>query len=214
MGDEGGQGIGHAVLSCVVMAVTAHYAAGITSATLPAVIALALPAAIVEQLAQHAHAARGAMAPETLRALRKTSAAFTAWAVAQGQQALPASVATVAANLDALAVSGSQLASIRQAVWGVAALHRAAGLADPTKADAVRLALKRMARTLGTRQRQRQRLGAPDQEGLPHERQVQKSLARVVDEAHCQVGGAAVPGINDARGPETQYQARLGLVPL
>ena len=56
--------------------------------------------------------------------------------------------------MDALAGQGSKPASIRQAVCGVAALHRAAALPDPKKAEAVRLALKRMARTDGTRQHQ------------------------------------------------------------
>ena len=121
--------------------------------------ASALPAEIVERLAQHAHAARGAMAPETMRALRKTSAAFTTWAAAQGYQALPASVTTVSAYVNTLATGGSKPASIRQAVWSVATLHRAAGLVDPTRAEAVRLALKRMARAFGTRQRQAAPLG-------------------------------------------------------
>jgi hypothetical protein len=54
---------------------------------------------------------------------------------------------------------GRKPASIRQAVWAIATLHRAATLADPSKAEVVRLALKRMARTLGTRQRQAAPLG-------------------------------------------------------
>ncbi|WP_157986011.1 tyrosine-type recombinase/integrase, partial [Teichococcus vastitatis] len=61
-------------------------------------------------------------------------------------------------------------ATIRQMVWGIATLHRAAGLADPTKAEPVRLALKRMARTLGVRQRQAAPLG---------ELEVQRVLATV-----------------------------------
>jgi hypothetical protein len=60
----------------------------------------------------------------------------------------------VAAYVDALTRLGRKPASIRQAVWAIATLHLAAALADPSKAEVVRLALKRMARTLGTRQRQ------------------------------------------------------------
>lgn len=117
-------------------------------------IAPALPAEIADRLAKHAHHARGAMAAETERALRKASAAFTAWCSRHGAPALPASAETLARSVDALAEAGRKPAGIRQAVWAVAAMHRAAGLADPSKAEPVKLALKRMARALGTRQRQ------------------------------------------------------------
>ena len=43
--------------------------------------------------------------------------------------------------------------------WPSATLHRAAGLPDPSKTEPVCLALKRMARSLGTRQRQAAPLG-------------------------------------------------------
>jgi site-specific recombinase XerD len=99
------------------------------------------------------------LAPETERALRKASASFSSWAAAQGLPALPATPETLAAYVDALTGSGRKPASIRQAVWAVATLHRAAALPDPAKAEVVRLALKRMARTLGTRQRQAAPLG-------------------------------------------------------
>ncbi|WP_424138856.1 tyrosine-type recombinase/integrase [Roseomonas chloroacetimidivorans] len=39
-------------------------------------------------------------------------------------------------------------------MWAIGAMHRAAGVENPTKAEVVRLALKRMARAAGTRQRQ------------------------------------------------------------
>jgi integrase len=39
-------------------------------------------------------------------------------------------------------------------VWAIGAVHRLAGQPDPTKAEPVRQALKRMARQLGTRQKQ------------------------------------------------------------
>ena len=115
--------------------------------------------AILARLEQHARHAQGALAPETERALRKAALAFTGWATAQGLVALPAAPETVAAYVDALAAQGRKPASIRQAVWAIATLHRAAGLPDPAKAEPVRLALKRMARSLGTRQRQAAPLG-------------------------------------------------------
>jgi site-specific recombinase XerD len=105
-------------------------------------------------LEEHAHAARGAHAPETERALRKASAAFTGWAGGRNLEPLPAAPATVTAYVDHLAAYGRAPSSIRQAMWAIGAMHRAAGLEDPTKAEVVRLALKRMARASGTRQRQ------------------------------------------------------------
>ncbi|MBY0335742.1 MAG: tyrosine-type recombinase/integrase [Acetobacteraceae bacterium] len=53
-------------------------------------------------------------------------------------------------------------ATIRQAVWAVGALHRAAGLDDPARSEEVRLALRRMARALGARQRQAAPVGEDD----------------------------------------------------
>ncbi|TDH58005.1 site-specific integrase [Dankookia rubra] len=127
----------------------------------PAQCATALPLAkaIVARLERHARHAQGALAPETERALRKTSAAFTGWTTAQGLVALPATAETVATYVDALAAQERKPASVRQAVWAIATLHRAAGLPDLSKAEPVRLALKRMARSLGTRQRQAAPLG-------------------------------------------------------
>jgi integrase len=122
----------------------------------------AVAPAVTERLEAHARAARGAFAPETERALRKASAAFTAWAAEVGVPALPCPPAGVAAYVDELAARPMKPASIRQAVWAVGALHRAAGLDDPTRAEAVRLALKRMARALGTRQRQAAPVGEDD----------------------------------------------------
>lgn len=115
--------------------------------------------AILERLERHARHAEGALAPETERALRKAATAFTAWASTEGLVTLPATPETVAAYIDALAAESRKPATIRQAVWAVATLHRAAGLSDPARAEPVRLALKRMARSLGTRQRQAAPLG-------------------------------------------------------
>jgi site-specific recombinase XerD len=113
-----------------------------------------LPAELVARLEEHAQAARGALAPETERALRKASAAFSAWVDGKGVAPLPATPAVVAVYIDELALADRAPAGIRQAVWAIGTMHRAAGLPDPTKTEVVRLALKRMARASGTRQRQ------------------------------------------------------------
>src|SRR3954466_3515726 len=130
---------------------------GIASAAVPLTAE-----AILMRLERHARHAQGALAPETERALRKAAVAFTGWATAQGLVALPATAETVAAYVDALAAQERKPASIRQAVWAIATLHRAAGLPDLSKAEPVRLAVKRMARSLGTRQRQAAPLGDSD----------------------------------------------------
>jgi site-specific recombinase XerD len=114
---------------------------------------------ISARLEKHARQAQGALAPETERALRRASAAFTGWAAAQGASAIPAAPETVAAYVDALARQRLRPASIRQAAWAIAALHRAASLPDPSKTEVVRLALKRMSRVLGSRQHQAAPLG-------------------------------------------------------
>src|SRR4051812_31384286 len=62
--------------------------------------------AILARLQRHARHAQGALAPETERALRKVSVAFTGWATAQGLVALPATPETAAAYVDALAAGG------------------------------------------------------------------------------------------------------------
>ena len=133
------------------------------TAALPAILAgtAVAPATpdLIARLERHARHAQGALAPETERALRKASAAFTGWAATRGVSALPADAETVAAYVDELAGQGRKPASIRQAVWAIAALHRAAILPDPCKAEPVHLALKRMGRSLGTRQRQAAPLG-------------------------------------------------------
>ncbi|MBL6459283.1 site-specific integrase [Belnapia sp. T6] len=115
--------------------------------------------AIVARLQLYARHAQGALAPETERALRKAALACTSWAATQGLEALPTASETAAAYVDALAAQGKKPASIRQAVWAIGTLLRAAGFPDPAKAEPVRLALKRMARSLGTRQQQAAPLG-------------------------------------------------------
>lgn len=118
------------------------------AATLPA-----LPVEHAAALAKHAHDARGALAGNTLRALKADSGVFTSWCAEQGVPALPADPDTVAAFIDAMASTRAP-ATLRRYLATIAHLHRAAQLPDPCKAEAPRLALKRAARSKGTRQRQ------------------------------------------------------------
>jgi site-specific recombinase XerD len=94
------------------------------------------------------------MAPETIRAWERGHKAFFRWCADQARSALPATGEVVAEYVDALALKGDKPATIRQAVWSISVTHRMARLPDPAKAEEVRMALKRMARTIGTRQGQ------------------------------------------------------------
>ena len=124
--------------------------------TLPALVPVALPLAIVERLEAYSHDARNTMADETVRALRKALTAFTAWAADKGITPLPAVPATVAAYVDDLAIAKRAPAGIRQGVWAISKMHRAAGLDDPAKAEVVKLAVQCMARDPSVAGRQRQ----------------------------------------------------------
>ena len=121
--------------------------------------------AIAVHLAEHARQARGAFADETVRALRNDVQKFTAWCADHGAEPMPATPDTVAAFVDAMAEIRAP-ASVRRYVASVASVHRAAGVADPSKTEVVRLALKRMARAKGTRQRQAAPIGELDVERI------------------------------------------------
>ena len=124
--------------------------------------ALYLAPAVAERLAATAQRVAGARAANTLRALRSDLALWTRWCRAERRLPLPARAADVAAFVDAHAASRAP-ATVRRYVASVAALHRAAGVADPTKGEEVRLALTAASRAWaearraageGTRQRQ------------------------------------------------------------
>ncbi len=108
---------------------------------------------IAERLAEYARQAEGALSPATEKAIRCDTALFAAWCGERGLVSLPASGETVASFIDAMAESRKP-ASIKRYVASLAHLHRAAGVADPTKDNAVRLAMKRLGRQHGTRQDQ------------------------------------------------------------
>jgi integrase len=118
------------------------------------VSAMAAPAEeLALALAQHAHAARGAYAANTERALRADVAVFSGWCVAAGRVALPASAATVAAFVDAMGEARAP-ATVRRYVSSVATFHRAARMSNPCADEAVHLALKRLHRARGRAQAQ------------------------------------------------------------
>lgn len=130
---------------------TALLPATTSSSALPAV-----PSEHLAALARHAEQARGALAANTERALRADTALYTAWCTEAGLVALPAAADTLAAFVDAQGELGKRPATVRRYLASIAHLHRAAGLESPTAAEAVRLAVKRLGRALGSRQDQAQ----------------------------------------------------------
>lgn len=109
---------------------------------------------ILTRLFDWSHAAQGAYAANTERALRLDSRAFTSWCTASELSSLPAEPGTVAAYLRALSVDDKAVATIRRRAASIARLHRAADLPNPCHSEVVRLALKAIARERGTQQRQ------------------------------------------------------------
>ena len=116
--------------------------------------------AALKKLAEYEKKARGAVAPNTVLALRADTAIFVAWCAEYSHETLPASPDTVTAFIDAQSEVKAP-ATIKRYIASIAHLHRAAGLDDPTKDDGPKLALKRMARAKGTRQKQASPLNRP-----------------------------------------------------
>ncbi|MCY3813082.1 MAG: tyrosine-type recombinase/integrase [Gammaproteobacteria bacterium] len=98
-------------------------------------------------------AAKGAFSDNTERALRSDLRIYAAWCGARGLAAVPASPATVAAFVDAMAAVRAP-ATVRRYVASIAALHRSVGCGGTVRSAAVRLAVQRMHRVRGRRQGQ------------------------------------------------------------
>ncbi len=112
------------------------------------------------RLVAYGQKAKGAISPNTERALKADTAVWSAWCSSHGHVALPALPEALAAFIDEQAASKS-IATVRRYVASIARMHRAAGLDDPTKDETVRLAVRRTARTNGTRQAQADALNRP-----------------------------------------------------
>lgn len=141
-----------------------------TIADVPAAVASpGADAMLVERLEMYARQAAGAYAANTARAVRADLRVWQAWCTTAGVTALPADPAHVAVFVDSMAESKAP-ATIRRYLASLAFVHRAAELPDPGLAEIVRLAVRRMARAKGTRQRQAAPLG---------ERHVQRIIGSV-----------------------------------
>jgi integrase len=115
-------------------------------------IAASLPAEVSGRLAAWAVEARHALSDSTQRGYASDSRIFADWCAEQGIASLPASPEAVAAFLRH--DSGKAVATIRRRAATISQMHRAAGLPNPCEHELVRLALKGLARTRGTDQRQ------------------------------------------------------------
>lgn len=91
----------------------------------------------------------GAYAPATIRAYFADFAAFIAFCDANNQPALPANAVITAEFIRHISSSGRSSASVRRAVVAVSSIHLLNRFNDPTKDPEVRIAMKRMHRTLG-----------------------------------------------------------------
>jgi site-specific recombinase XerD len=119
-----------------------------------AIFSASLPSEASQQLEAWAAAAHDGLASATLRAYAADSRAFADWCATQGIATLPCAPETVALFLRAQAGAGKAVATVRRRASTVGRMHRAAGLPNPCDHELVRLALKGIARTRGTDQRQ------------------------------------------------------------
>lgn len=101
----------------------------------------------------------GAYAKNTIRAYRTDFRVFEVWCSEAGHIALPALPETIASYIEETADRRAP-ASIQRAVAAIARIHRLTGHPNPTATDAVSLALRRMLRARGRRQKQAAGLGA------------------------------------------------------
>ena len=108
---------------------------------------------LAANLAAYAAQAEGAFSPNTLRALLADQRVFGAFCDQHGVTDLPATPATVAAFVRAMAAT-KKPATIRRYLASIAHKHRAAQAPDPCKTDAVTLALKALHRAEGRAQKQ------------------------------------------------------------
>jgi site-specific recombinase XerD len=95
----------------------------------------------------------GAYAESTLRAYRSDFQVFIAWCSTAKLNALPATPETIATFVFADAAT-AQSATVRRRLAAIGRIHRLNRLSDPTKNEDVLLAMRRMHRQKGRRQKQ------------------------------------------------------------
>ena len=95
----------------------------------------------------------GAYADATIRAYLSDFGIFSRWCSTVDVSALPTTSETISAFITA-DMEQSSPATIRRRISSISRIHRVSELNDPTTSETVRLALRRMHRKLGRRQKQ------------------------------------------------------------
>ena len=114
---------------------------------------------VAAHLAEYGRFSKGAFSESTERAVKADTAVFAGWCSERGLRSLPAEPATISAFVDDMATSRAP-ATVRRYLSSLAHMHRAAKLEDVTKAEEVKLALRRLGRTTSSRQDQAKALDA------------------------------------------------------
>jgi integrase len=114
------------------------------------------PGALVpaDRLADWSGMARGAFAPNTLRAWRADWEIFSEFCRSLRLESLPATAKTVRDFVFECLAKDKKPATVRRYVSTIGRAHRASGVLDPTSSEEVKLALKEMGRKAPARQRQ------------------------------------------------------------
>lgn len=119
-----------------------------------------LPDPITANLEKFSHRAKGAYAANTERALKADTETFALWCAAHHYVSLPATVETLEAFIDDMAELKAP-ATVRRYISSITKMHNAARLPNPVTdpktgryREPVQLALKRMHRAKGRRQKQ------------------------------------------------------------
>ena len=123
-------------------------------------LAKLLPNTTAKNLEAFSRRARGAYAANTERAIKADTELFTVWCIGHGHASMPASVETVEAFINGMAELKAP-DTVRRYVSSISKLHDAAGLLSPITDPKtgryrlpIQLALKRMHRAKGRRQKQ------------------------------------------------------------
>lgn len=114
---------------------------------------------VATALTEYARQADGAFAANTTRAVASDTRLFSSWCADHGHAPLPATPATISAFI-VVQAQEKAAATVARYMASIAHMHRAADLPDPTKAQVVKLALRKTRRSTGTRQRQAAPLNA------------------------------------------------------
>ncbi|MBF0590176.1 MAG: site-specific integrase, partial [Magnetococcales bacterium] len=120
---------------------------------------------IAARLQAYVEESESAFLENTVKAIQSDSKRFAKWCSERGFSSLPADGDTVRAYVD-WGAEKFKPATVKRHLVSIAHLHRAADLPDPTKENKVRLAIKRMNRTKGTRQKQARGLTMLDVERI------------------------------------------------